>query len=69
MEKHSDDINKRLSDDLGIDLADIRGIQSDINMFEKQEKHTQFELESEFSDYETFLNFFKDITSTLLMEG
>lgn len=64
-EKHSDDINKRLSDDLSIVLSEMRTLESNINKLEKQAKDIEFELESEFPDYETFLNFFNDITSTL----
>lgn len=65
VEETKTEVNKKLSGDLNIILSQIRSIETSISTLEQQVKEYEFDMESEFPDYETFLNFFKDVTGTL----
>lgn len=65
LEVKNEDINKKLTNDLSIILSDMRTLEKDIGKLELKVSEVEFEIEAEFPDYNTFLNFFKDITDTI----
>lgn len=65
LEVKNEDINKKLTNDLSIILKEMRTLEKDIGNLELKVSEVDFEIEAEFPDYNTFLNFFKDITGTI----
>lgn len=65
IEETKPEVGQKLSNDLNIILKQIRPLEEQISIFEQKITDYEFDMEAEFPDYETFLNFFKDITSTL----
>lgn len=65
VEETSESVSKKLSGDLTILLTQLRSIETQIITLEQKVKDSEFDMEAEFPDYETFLNFFKDITGTI----
>jgi DNA invertase Pin-like site-specific DNA recombinase len=65
VDETSESVSKKLSDDLSILLTEIRLIETQIFTFEQKVKSSEFDMEAEFPNYETFLNFFKDIAGVI----
>lgn len=63
--KNSELVSKKLSNDLEIVLGEIRQIESQIIKNTQQQSEYEFETESEFPDFESFMNLFKDVATTL----
>lgn len=65
VDKDNEPLIKSISNDITIMLKEKNQIESAIGTLELKIKEIEYDMESEFPDYDTFLNFFKDLTSTL----
>ncbi|WKZ27753.1 MAG: recombinase family protein [Candidatus Dojkabacteria bacterium] len=65
LEKHSEDVKQKFSEEFTSVLAQIRNIDASLVTLEQKKRDLEFEIEDEFPDFKTFLNFFENISATI----